>query len=132
MSSRRSSSARATPSAGAAEWPRYAGIADMFSSVPRRSRDPASRQDPDSNGRERRLAETLAQRVEALEHARRPSLEQLLVGKPAGEDADRGEPGALGRFAIPGRVADHHGGATAGLLDRRGDQVGLRLRPLDV
>ena len=62
----------------------------------------------------------------------RPASRSSASREAAGEHGDRLEPGPLGGLAVPGRVADHHGLAAAGLLHRGHHEVGLGLRGLDV
>ena len=62
----------------------------------------------------------------------RARVAQLGLGEAAGEHGDGLKPRALGRLAVPGRVADHHRVAAAGLLDGRLHEVRLGLRRLDV
>src|SRR5215208_6146127 len=136
MSSRRSCAERLTPGPSASST--AAGCCPRGWELMRRW---SPRRPPYRSGRlgparvdlpQRRLGQIPAQRDERLEHALRPGVHELALAEAAHQNADRLQPRALGRLAVPGGVADHDGLPAAGLLDRRRHEVGLRLGRLDV
>src|SRR5829696_3943585 len=61
-----------------------------------------------------------------------PRVVQLAFAEAAHQHPHRLHAGALGGFAVPRRVAHHHGLPAPGLLDGGGHEVGLGLGRLDV
>jgi hypothetical protein len=54
------------------------------------------------------------------------------VTDAASEHSVGRDPGPRGRDDVPYRITHHHGRARSGLLERDLDQIGIRLRVLDV
>src|SRR5690348_11754044 len=73
-----------------------------------------------------------AQLLDGLEDRRRAGVAELLLREPAGDHADGVEAGLAGGLDVPRRIADHQAVVGAGLLERGANEVGLRLRRLDV
>src|SRR5262249_36755525 len=83
-------------------------------------------------GAERRLVERAPQLFDGLEHLDGACFEQLLARPAAGHDAHGRHIDLGSRLHVPTRVS-HHDGLSAGrLLERGADEIGLRLRLLDV
>src|SRR3954469_22771695 len=81
---------------------------------------------------ERRLVEGAAELVDGLEDRDRARVSELLLREAAGDHAHRLDARAARRLDVPPRVADHDGVARSRLCERSLDEVGLRLRRLDV